>query len=113
MCDIHRYHWPRNLTDDDHHIIPQAWQHHDGSTRLWDPRTVRLCPTGHRNVHHWIVALMKAGRGAELPHVAELALFAGKRLTREQSIALRALERYVQSGRSLKALYDARLLGFA
>jgi hypothetical protein len=69
-----------------HHVIPQAWQEfwwptwNDGEPRilpnplpgdpfatavrtplkrLFDPRTVALCPTGHRNVHWLLVKFMR------------------------------------------------------
>ena len=77
-CELHRLHSPRNLTVEWHHIIPVAWQLRtplagpgpapgpdtDGRGMLWDTRGVWLCPTGHRNVHYWIVALMHAAAAA-------------------------------------------------
>ncbi len=55
-------------------MIPVAWQLHttlsgaapfpgldpDGRGMLWDSRGTWLCPTGHRNVHDWIVRMMHA-----------------------------------------------------
>lgn len=72
-CELHRAHQPAPLTVEWHHIIPVAWQlatplqpgivppspgrDTNGRGMLWDDRGAWLCPTGHRNVHHWIVAL--------------------------------------------------------
>jgi hypothetical protein len=111
-CTLHRIHRPAALTVERHHIIPQAWQLHD-SPALWDPRTVALCPTSHRNVHFWLVQLMHAGAGSDDPLQAKLRLFRGHRLTREQSIAYDALTRYRGTTRSLEALRAAHLYGEA
>jgi hypothetical protein len=72
-----------------------------------------LCPTSHRNVHVWIVTMMKAGLGTEDPLVAKKAVAGNRRLTREQAIAYDALTRFRGTGRSLKALFDAHVLGYA
>lgn len=91
VCAVHRSHAPRNLTIEVHHIVPVGWQHiaawqpamppfpgpdTEGRGELWDDRTIVLCPTGHRNVHTLIVALMhgeKPRKSAELP-IAQDAL---------------------------------------
>jgi hypothetical protein len=62
-CSIHRYHRPRPLTTEQHHVLPRAWQavwqpeEYDGK-KLWLPKTIPLCPTGHRSVHHILVEIM-------------------------------------------------------
>lgn len=80
--DTRLYSYSREL----HHVIPQAWQEswwpgwNNGSVvmvpsyrhgefsgsgfylpkkRVWDGRTEACCPTGHRNVHHLLVRIMK------------------------------------------------------
>lgn len=73
-CLAHKLHAPTNLTSEFHHVIPVGWQLHtpnpsarpspgedtEGRGMLWDDRGVVLCPTGHRNVHHWIPLIMRA-----------------------------------------------------
>jgi hypothetical protein len=73
-CTIHKMHSPANLTVEWHHVVPVAWQLNtlspssrpapgmdtSGRGMLWDIRGVWLCPTGHRNVHHWIVLMTRA-----------------------------------------------------
>lgn len=111
-CTLHRYHRPRALTVERHHIIPQAWQLHTG-VALWDKRTVTLCPTSHRNVHYWIVQLMHGGGDSDDPLQAKLMVFGQRRLTREQAIAYDALTRFRGAGFSLVNLRDAHLFGEA
>jgi hypothetical protein len=65
-CEAHGSHRPTAQYTELHHVVPQAWQltwapvPPAASGHLWDPRTVALCPTGHRNVHFWLVRLMHA-----------------------------------------------------
>jgi hypothetical protein len=141
-------------TDEDHHIIPQAWQlfvsvrseqpseapHKSASFalsldrayripddtgvaaekvsgRLFDPRTITLCPTGHRNVHVWIVSLMKAiVNDVEDPeasiHVVRRAE-QGAASGGEFDTAVQALVRFKAAGHSLQALRDVKLWGQA
>jgi hypothetical protein len=115
-CELHRIHRPRALTVELHHVLPQAWQHYwtpgpklPAPNRLFDPRTVALCPTSHRNVHYWIVKLMRAA-------VSEDPLDAKKSLgglSREQAIAYDALTRWREAGGSLAGLRAAGLFGEA
>ena len=88
-CTLGKFHRPVPLTVELHHLIPVGWQKTwqpatapypgtdpDGRGKLWDARTVALCPTHHRNVHWWIVRLMhgaKPSRSSECG-VAQLAL---------------------------------------
>lgn len=74
LCEAHGFHQPSHMTVEYHHVIPVAWQLHtatpatppspgpdpDGRGMLWDNRTAWLCPTGHRNVHFYIVRFMHA-----------------------------------------------------
>lgn len=103
-CSLHRYHRPRALTAEDHHVIPRAWQSFwipaGKIAHIWDPRTVTLCPTSHRNVHVWIVRFMHAGMPK---HV----------VGREAKIAALALTRWEEAGGSLEALREAGLWGEA
>ena len=71
-CSLHKTHQPKPLVIEWHHLIPVGWQLHtaciqpppspgedpDGRGMLWDNRGIWACPTGHRNIHAWIVALM-------------------------------------------------------
>lgn len=72
-CELHKNHSPSNHTIEFHHLVPVAWQlawqpstpppspgpDPDGRGELWDNRGAWLCPTGHRNVHYWIVSMMR------------------------------------------------------
>jgi hypothetical protein len=75
---------------------------------LWDDRGVTLCPTGHRNVHSWIVAMMHAIASSknEDPQLAFAAVKPKGRAPVELPIALEALTRYQPFG-SLLALTAA------
>jgi hypothetical protein len=118
-CSLRRFHVPKTPATDSHHVIPRAWQHfyaeqhvRPGTTDLWDKRTVEVCPNCHRRVHEAIVAMMRNGHDySESPLEARRAAFGGKRLTREQAIALEALARFRAAGGSLVALRSHRLFG--
>ncbi len=72
-CQLHQQHVPVHNTIEFHHLIPVAWQlfwqpakpwpaegkDTEGRGLLWDDRGAALCPTGHRNVHFYIVKLMR------------------------------------------------------
>lgn len=45
-CDVHAYHSPRPQDVDLHHILPKFMGGPDEESNM-----VRVCPTGHRNVH--------------------------------------------------------------
>lgn len=75
-CTLHTTHTPVARTVELHHVIPQAWQRvwvpgdaKPDRNGLWDPRTVPICPTGHRNTHYWIVNLMRRVNGEVIPRV--------------------------------------------
>lgn len=125
-CAIHKTHTPTNLTVEFHHIIPVAWQLHttvppasqpspgpdlDGRGMLWDDRGTWLCPTGHRNVHTWIVRLMHAiaSLKADDP-TAAYAQTKPKHAPKELPVALEALTRFEPFG-SLLALTEASQWG--
>lgn len=121
-CQIHKEHSPANLTAELHHAIPVAWQLHwqptvapfpgrdpDGRGELWDARTVTICPTGHRNVHRWIVELMHACTG-ENPMQAAIAVKALYHRTArgpQFDWAVQALVRFKEAGGSLQVLIAA------
>jgi hypothetical protein len=119
-CSLRKFHVPKAPATDSHHVIPQAFQHfyvpsgvkENVTTGLWDNRTVEVCPNCHRRVHEAIVAMMRNGHDySESPLEARRAAFGGKRLTREQAIALEALARFRAAGGSLVALRSHRLYG--
>jgi hypothetical protein len=63
QCEAHNTHFPLPLVLEEHHVVPQDWQDewypsgaHVG--KLWAPTTVKLCRTGHGNVHFWLVLFM-------------------------------------------------------
>lgn len=99
-CEAHKSHRPEPLTSEAHHVIPQAWQNYAlGAEKLFDKRTVLLCPTGHRNVHTYIVMLMK-----EQPVTKR---------SKEANIARLALSRWLETGRTLEELRERKLYGQA
>jgi len=55
-CQVHGYHWPRPRSLDDHHIYPLGMGGLDVRSNV-----VRVCPTGHRNIHAAIRALVAGG----------------------------------------------------
>ncbi|MGH2878962.1 MAG: hypothetical protein ACRDK4_05060 [Solirubrobacteraceae bacterium] len=120
-CQIHKKHSPANLTAELHHVIPVAWQlfwqpavapspgrDPDGRGMLWDARTVAICPTGHRNVHKWIVELMHACK-SEDPMEAAATVKSLYRTARGSQFdwAVQALVRFKEAGGSLQALVNA------
>lgn len=54
QCALHAYHWPPVLDGDIHHIIPLSMGGPDTNDNI-----MHVCPTGHRNVHEVITALVK------------------------------------------------------
>lgn len=122
-CELHKAHSPANLTVEVHHVIPVAWQlfwqpqvapypgkDPDGRGELWDARTVSCCPTGHRNVHTWIVALMHALTGED-PAQARVALKGASRAGVQLDWAYQALVRFKAVEGSLQALIAAHEYG--
>ena len=110
-CELHRTHRPRNLTVEEHHVIPRAWQllwlapGGDPRQEIWHPETITLCPTGHRNVHFWLVKYMKEGSGDAIPSI--------NRPTPEQMCAQDGMILFVQAGGSLAFLRDQHAFGYA
>lgn len=121
-CALHRHHGtPVPLTVEKHHIVPRSWDRiyippvapypgrdPEGGPPLWDARTIPLCPSSHRNIHHWIVALMHAV-AAEDPAQALAAVKAANMLARgpQLAVALEALTRFKAAGGSLQQLVAA------
>lgn len=125
VCSLHKTHSPGNRTLELHHIVPVAWQlrttvlqppapgrDHDGRGLLWDARTAAICPTGHRNVHYWIVTLMHAiaTQGGEDVQAAWQTLGGHVHRLAEAQTALLALERFHPYG-SLLSLTAANEWG--
>ncbi len=121
-CELHKEHSPANLTVELHHVIPVAfqltWQPQiapypgmdpAGRGKLWDARTVACCPTGHRNIHAWIVRLMHAVTGED-PLQAEAAV---KGHGDQYDWACQALLRFKEPGGSLQELVAAHEWGIA
>lgn len=118
-CELHKTHRPPNLTVEVHHIIPVAWQlfwqpqvapypgkDPDGRGNLWDARTVTCCPTGHRNIHFWIVKLMHAVKPGGTAIYAAYAVN-GPKANVQYEWACEALQRYEEAGGSLQKLVEA------
>lgn len=127
-CDAHRSHHPTPTYQELHHVVPQAWQafwQPKGKTPLWDRRTVPLCPTGHRNVHFWLVRLMEAVDAPDVAaqHTAVATAIRRVRVdakaggmtihTSEFSLSQLALYRWIDAGGQLAALTSAHLYGEA
>jgi hypothetical protein len=124
-CELHKTHSPANMTLELHHVIPVAWQlawqpavapypgkDPDGRGELWDARLVPACPTGHRNVHAWIVrmmhmidALVKAGGVADAEKAFKLVHASAR--DKQANWALEGLLRFHAAGGSLQQLVAA------
>jgi hypothetical protein len=125
------------LDEEQHHVLPRKWQtlwtpakapypgvyHEFGVTQqLWDARTVSVPPTCHRNVHHFIVAVMRqlAAAGGVIDANAVTAAakaVSGAEHLREK-MALQELQwateaplRYLAAGGELVVLIAARAWG--
>ena len=55
-CELHAYHRPEPQGTHGHHVIPLTWTRTLG---LPESRTVRLCPTGHDNLHRDLRAALR------------------------------------------------------
>lgn len=109
-CIAHRAHIPVHHTTEEHHVIPQAWQHFKlSSEALFDPRTVTLCPTGHRNVHVHLVGMMKT----MLTDPVEMRKAWKKRRCSESDLAYVGITRYIEAGGDLAALQAVHIWGIA
>lgn len=122
VCALHKRHWPSHLTTEFHHVVPVAWQlmwqpalpwpfpgrDPDGRGQLWDDRGLLICPTGHRNVHAWIVLLMHAARSEDPAQAIELVR-SERAAARgiEFETATMALTRWKEGGGELQALVHA------
>jgi hypothetical protein len=103
-CSLHVTHSPVNLTVEDHHIIPQAWQKFwwpqspgtgwQKPGDLWDVRTAPCCPTGHRNVHALLVEIMHALASEGTEDIIAAIKASGVRQTTQRAMAVLALERW-------------------
>jgi hypothetical protein len=86
-CVLHKWCVGRALGNEEHHVVPQAWQimwfpesnygepvmddsfashgsavvsgHYKPKETIWDKRTISCDPLGHRNIHHILVRCMK------------------------------------------------------
>lgn len=118
---------------DDHHVIPQAWQHawrpaefaappgtpEDVRLGLWDPETVELAPTCHRNVHIALAGMMRlaAKIGDELDNGPDYALVERAaralhgRFGPEERIALLAVSTWESHGGEVAFLFEHKLWG--
>ncbi len=109
-CEAHRYHWPKPTYQELHHVVPQSWQRFwtlgEPTTKLWDPRTVPLCRTGHGNVHWHLVRLMQVTTEDPL-ETRKIYRPRGK----EYEIAYLALSRWKEAGGSLVSLQEAGKFG--
>lgn len=107
-CTIHRQHRPVSLVTELHHVMPQGWQRTwapDGDTdRLWHPETVALCPSGHRDVHRIIDALMHSVSDAAGVEGATARVRPTFGRLSEFPLAVRALALWEQAGGSFDLL---------
>ena len=134
-CSCGRRHSPAPRGTDDHHVIPRAWQAawrpdplnappgtpSDVSLGLWDPETVELAPTCHRNVHVALAAMMRLAQrvGEELHPGAPTSavvvercahLLAG-RFGPEERIAVLAVHTWESHGGEVDFLLERKLYG--
>jgi hypothetical protein len=140
-----------------HHVIPQAWQavwwpefnngdavmhkdllapdgqavaygHYTAIKAVWDPRLAPCCPTGHRNVHYLLVAMMKKWQASFQDQRAQTEdwIEACKRAVvsdmhnaayvvspAEAAMAAQAMIRWNQWGGDLRTLTSRKLYGYA
>lgn len=133
--ECHLSHSPAPLLLEKHHVIPQAWQQTwqpDGASylrvadryeatgdsleavRLWDPRTVVLAPTCHRNVHVWLVRMMQSAALLTDPEdVHKANVLTSGRHPKEREIAYEAMTRWVDAGGMIRTLIAAGQWGYA
>lgn len=122
-CTLHRYHRPRILTVEAHHLVPRAWQkiwQPMGEEReLWLPQTMTLCPTGHRAVHHILVEIMKSFAAISTADedkrlkVAETAVRRRYGNHSEFPVACLAARSWRLKGGLLQTLVNRRAYGYA
>lgn len=140
-----------------HHVVPQAWQavwwpsENNGDAvfshtapsaagelqghgyylpkqKVWDPRTEPCCPTGHRNVHYLLVAMMKKWQSSyqDLWSQTEDRILECKRAVvndmhaaayaagpKEAAMAVLAMTRWNEWGGDLRLLTSRKLYGYA
>lgn len=115
-CELHRYHSPKPLYFELHHVLPRAWQKAwkpAGEKReLWAPGTAVLCRTGHGNVHMLLVALMFELRvDLDIKAATTRASQGRRRHQAELELALQAITRFTGAGGDLGFLFAHELWG--
>lgn len=82
---------------------------------LWHPDTITLCPTGHRNVHWWLVVLMRELSTQTSADVAQAARAVREvhigRQPPEVALAIEGMALFRDAGGDLLALTRAKLWG--
>lgn len=131
-CEVHKQHYPKPTYQEEHHVVPQAWQQvwkpavapHPGQgtdgRMLWDARKVNVCRTGHGNVHHWLVLAMQAHEKQGGDNSTEAIAAAIKaatantngRVRAEVEVARQAMVRWVEAGGDLRLLTAQGLYGY-
>lgn len=134
VCEIHLgVHRPDQLDGPDrHHTLPREFQRHwqpvaapypgtYAGEKLWDAREVKLPPTCHHNVHHWIVTIMRALAARPDPTLTindVLIVVAGlQKAVRSKWHRLEIVQaqeapiRFLQAGGDLRVLTNAHLWG--
>lgn len=76
---------------------------------IWDARTINLAPTCHRNVHWWVVTLMKTVQTSknDLLSAWQSLTKQYRRLPKEATVAYTGIQRFQAIGGSIAALIDA------
>lgn len=113
-CTLHRYHWPKPLRTELHHVVPRAWQLSwapEGKLGLWAPETKAICPSGHRNVHIRMVELMRIADERRTDDPLEV-WDAAKLRGRAANMAHDALVLFALAGGSLQYLVAENQLGW-
>lgn len=124
-CEIHRYHRPKVLRTENHHVIPRAWQKmwvppgYDemNAPALWASATVALCPTSHSNVHVLLVKFMREYERAG-GNATDSIIQAHKRViemhgrSHELRIAMQAPELFIARGGNLDQLISNKNYGY-
>jgi hypothetical protein len=142
VCEIHplaRHRPAAQHVEEQHHVVPRHWQQlwmpekapHPGVFRefgvvqqLWDARQVAVPPTCHRNVHHFLVAVMHELAKADLTNATAAVADAAKAVSRanhlRDKMALEELQwaaeaplRFLVAGGDLRVLIAAQAWGEA
>jgi hypothetical protein len=88
-CEVHAYHRPQPLRVDVHHIQPRGMGGADVPGNK-----IRVCPTGHFNIHRLMGSLLK---GLPMPRTGTKA---------ERKLAQRGYDEWVDADKPGRPVYE-------